>query len=190
MLAESITDDEPIEQGRECCAQMYEAHAAWEQWRATLAPGTQEARQSDRWYAHLAPPVIGTLEFWRRQMADPPYVYFATMIDGRGGSFACVKIGLAVDPMERLLQLQTGNPIRLILEAVVLSTPRMERQLHRHYRHMRGLGEWFIPNEGSGVLTDRAHEAANAQLRKFGSCGQHYLRTDLIKPILMPDEPR
>jgi hypothetical protein len=72
----------------------------------------------------------------RRDDADG-YVYWIGSDDGD------VKIGWALDPEKRLSELQTGNPCKLRVLAVVRGSKRDERALHAKLKEFRGLGEWF-----------------------------------------------
>ena len=70
------------------------------------------------------------------------YVYFIT--DGHGH----IKIGKADDVVQRLKELQTGNPYRLtVLLTVMLESPiyafELELELHKKFDEYRLEGEWF-----------------------------------------------
>ena len=72
----------------------------------------------------------------------PSYVYFIT--DNHGH----IKIGKADDTFERLKDLQTGNPYKLvILLSIRLSSPLdafdLECILHERFRKYQLEGEWF-----------------------------------------------
>lgn len=54
-----------------------------------------------------------------------------------------VKIGIARDPKDRLATLQTAQPGRLHLMAVMPGGRRKEQALHRKFRHRAVDGEWF-----------------------------------------------
>lgn len=61
-----------------------------------------------------------------------------------------VKIGLAVDPLRRVAELQTGNArrLRLFMKIGPLSEKRaaaIEKKLHRRFKEWRLVGEWFQP---------------------------------------------
>lgn len=70
-------------------------------------------------------------------------VYFIQA--GEGGP---IKIGRSVHPMKRLLSLQTGasEPLSL-LATIPAAGPRLEKELHREFAHLRLYGEWFAPGE-------------------------------------------
>ncbi len=55
------------------------------------------------------------------------------------------KIGVSVDPDERLKSLQSSNRATLTLEYTIhKNTPyKVESYLHRELRNYRGNGEWF-----------------------------------------------
>lgn len=71
--------------------------------------------------------------------AHGPYVY----VIQSGGRTGPVKIGFAGNPVERLAQLQTGNPNQLKLRLMVRGTKQHERELQRKARPYRINGEWF-----------------------------------------------
>jgi hypothetical protein len=54
-----------------------------------------------------------------------------------------VKIGIAVDVMKRMRDLQSANPKRLELLAVVEGCHKFERSLHRRFADLRHSDEWF-----------------------------------------------
>ena len=55
------------------------------------------------------------------------------------------KIGVSKHPSRRLLELQTGNPSELKLIDVFESEyPNLvEKGLHRHFKHLNAVGEWY-----------------------------------------------
>jgi hypothetical protein len=73
-----------------------------------------------------------------------------------------VKIGQAVDPFKRLVELQCGNPLELHLHSVMLATPITERGLHHKWRDKRTAGEWFAPKE---PILAKAAKWSTAQLQ-------------------------
>lgn len=69
-------------------------------------------------------------------------VYFITEIPYSG----CVKIGMTRGPVEkRMKQLQTGNPRKLCIIAVVYVRDALavEKQLHKKYTTRHNFGEWY-----------------------------------------------
>ncbi|WP_024693009.1 GIY-YIG nuclease family protein [Pseudomonas syringae] len=56
-----------------------------------------------------------------------------------------VKIGRAKDIERRKKGLQTGNPRKLLLLGWIRTDDdvRLEKEIHRHFSHLRGSGEWF-----------------------------------------------
>jgi hypothetical protein len=77
-------------------------------------------------------------ENYIRKGNDAKYLY--TISDDEGKYF---KVGVANNPAERLKQLQTGNPIRLRIEAVVPNEPHLEYIMHKSLAHRHVRGEWF-----------------------------------------------
>jgi len=65
------------------------------------------------------------------------YVYL--MQDGN-----MTKIGISIDPMERLHQLRAGNPkLELLYAKLVRSAAKTEKELHEKYDNKRIGREWF-----------------------------------------------
>lgn len=55
-----------------------------------------------------------------------------------------VKIGVAMDVEQRLYELQTGNPYNLVLIGKIPGGYRTEGILHKRFREMHIVREWFI----------------------------------------------
>lgn len=85
----------------------------------------------------MSKPVEAVINEWRA-VGVPQFVYFIQQ-----GDDGPVKIGTAVDPLERLRQLQPGNPVPLTIRYVVPGDHFVERALHRHFADFRLMGEWF-----------------------------------------------
>lgn len=60
-----------------------------------------------------------------------------------GGNVGGVKIGVAVDPIERLKVLQTGSPVPLNILASTDGGRELETEYHRQFADYRMHGEWF-----------------------------------------------
>lgn len=72
-----------------------------------------------------------------------------------------IKIGVAVDPFERLATLQQGNPCELELCGCICGDPHprsLEASLHARFAHARIRGEWF---ECTADLVDYMDEHCN-----------------------------
>ncbi len=84
-------------------------------------------------------------------MVENCYVYFIQETYTRTIRGECaVKIGLAVDPLRRVRELQTGNARRLhlLMKIGPMSDKRaaaIERKLHKRFKRWRLVGEWFEP---------------------------------------------
>lgn len=85
----------------------------------------------------MSKPVEAVINEWRAA-GVPQFVYFIQQ-----GDDGPVKIGTAADPLERLRQLQPGNPVPLTIRYVVPGDHPVERALHRHFADFRLTGEWF-----------------------------------------------
>jgi hypothetical protein len=71
-----------------------------------------------------------------------------------------VKVGIAQDIPQRIKQLQTGNPARLVLmhSIEIPSAPRWmveraERLIHAYLASERVSGEWFMGRKTRALLT-------------------------------------
>lgn len=66
-----------------------------------------------------------------------------------------VKIGFTAVSVERRLQaLQIGYPVRLHVLATIEADIIGEKQLHKHLRKFRMMGEWFGPREAIFLAID------------------------------------
>lgn len=79
---------------------------------------------------------------WLETRKKPGYVYFVQEEDG--GPF---KIGWAADPKRRLAGMQTGNPRKLCIRAMVSGRRSLERTMHDRFAGHRLAGEWFTSCE-------------------------------------------
>jgi hypothetical protein len=82
-----------------------------------------------------------------------------------------IKIGVSVDPLKRLPQLQTNQPQRLsIVYAVRVADPyAVERAAHARLKPRRAQGEWFNINR------DEAIEAIDAEIAASGMSPEVFL---------------
>lgn len=108
-------------------------------------PGSRRARIT-WWYltSTLEQPIPepgackdGVEEDEQGPFSTPAWVY---LMEGENG---LVKIGFAIDPVERLIQLQRASPMQLKLVLVIPGGRTMEAQLHHEFRHFRSRGEWY-----------------------------------------------
>jgi len=72
---------------------------------------------------------------------DDQLVYFA----GRGDT---VKIGISVNPKERIRNLQVASPDRLTLLATQEGGKEVELELHERFKADHIMGEWFKMSDG------------------------------------------
>lgn len=61
----------------------------------------------------------------------------------RSSGSKLVKIGYAVNPGQRVRELQTGSPGKLAVAWSIPGRERLERELHRRFAEHRKNGEWF-----------------------------------------------
>jgi excisionase family DNA binding protein len=69
------------------------------------------------------------------------FVYF---IQAESGGL--IKIGTALDPLVRLINLQSGSPLRLVILGCLRGGRTLEQALHREFAGQRQHFEWFEPN--------------------------------------------
>ncbi len=97
--------------------------------------------------------------WWREQGAagcqigsapSHSFIYFVRPVGGGN-----IKIGVSVDPYERLETLQNGSPVKLELIGYVAGSIADEAAMHQRFARMRLHGEWFSPEgELLSFLTD------------------------------------
>lgn len=99
------------------------------------------------------------LEYWPSVVDRPLFVYFVQEEDG-----GPVKIGQAQNPLVRLTELQTGNPRRLTIRALVVAAVGTERSLHLLWGSTARIrGEWFGDGHEDRIL-ELARQASAAQI--------------------------
>lgn len=96
-----------------------------------------------RWLKELGD--AGKLEPFRGTWITNPEVGQVYFIQAESGG--PIKIGKAVDPWQRLSQLQTGRHEKLHVLAVMPGGLDAEKQLHKKFAAHRVMGEWFMPDE-------------------------------------------
>lgn len=82
------------------------------------------------------------------------YIYFAQSGDA-------VKIGRAVDPCQRVRDLQTAHAGELVLLAAVAGHQSLEGAIHTRFAHLRTRGEWFRLDENLVAFIDLVQRGAN-----------------------------
>lgn len=73
--------------------------------------------------------------------SDISFVYFIASASGP------IKIGKAINPMQRMKELQTSSPERLNLLGVLFGDIILEQKLHLEFKELRLTGEWFRREE-------------------------------------------
>lgn len=58
-----------------------------------------------------------------------------------------IKIGYTNNIRKRLQDLQSGNPRKLEVMAIIEGDCDFERVLHNHFREYKTTGEWFKPSK-------------------------------------------
>lgn len=82
-----------------------------------------------------------------------------------------VKIGLALDPVKRIAQLQTGSPVKLRIRSLVYHVDDdFEKLLHQTFDYSRRWGEWFDVNEDilNFMEVFKFGNWGNPEIRKYG----------------------
>lgn len=77
------------------------------------------------------------------------------------------KIGFSSDPKKRLTSLQTSNPYKLELSAIIDGDIIKEKELHEKFKEFSLLGEWFKYNQS---------------IMEFFNSENYYLDYPTIKP--------
>ena len=72
-----------------------------------------------------------------------------------GGYLGPIKIGLSSNPVQRVHDLQVGNPEELTLLAVMVGEESEEARLHARFSKHHIRGEWFKPSDSIWSLIDR-----------------------------------
>jgi hypothetical protein len=111
-------------------------HRKWFRGDATLLEmrGWRLRQKKDRRWTHIER--VRNIPKMQRNVNGWCYLYAV-----RAGEF--VKFGRAVDPVDRLEELQSGHPERLLLLAAVPIHANFERVVHEHFRDKSAGGEWF-----------------------------------------------
>lgn len=92
----------------------------------------------------------------------------------RSGKY--VKIGYSKNPKKRLDELQTGNPEKLKLIAVMQGNLQTEKSLHDLYSNKRIRGEWFryIGDLKASIMSINNQESPEVtDIRSFQRAGEH-----------------
>jgi hypothetical protein len=85
---------------------------------------------------------------WKAILGDSAnFVYFIG-----SPSFSAIKIGVARDPRQRLMDLQIGNPFELHIISILPGGMPMESAFHRRMGDARRRGEWFDGPAVEGLL--------------------------------------
>lgn len=120
-------------------------------WRRAKWVATEPPLPSDR-NIYLTTP-------GKKQYRNDQTVYFIQSIYG-----GPIKIGVAVDVVSRLKQIQNMSPVPLKLLATEAGGKERESRLHEQFSQYRLYGEWFEPTKE--LLS---HIAAQGQFRKNGA---------------------
>lgn len=85
-------------------------------------------------------------------------VVYLVQAGPRGGP---VKIGYSRTPLKRIRKMQTGNPRRLRLLAVIDGPRSLERRIQETFKLDRVNGEWFRPSADMFAAFDLPWEPAS-----------------------------
>lgn len=60
-----------------------------------------------------------------------------------------IKFGVSNNPVDRCKTLQTGNPfkITLLFQVPYSDSSSTEKDVHKYFKNIRGIGEWFKIDE-------------------------------------------
>jgi hypothetical protein len=79
------------------------------------------------------------LAFWAQRLGDKALLVYVIQAHDGGP----VKVGMANDVLARMRTLQTGNPSKLEVRAVMPGSRKLEWNFHHRFRDHRAYGEWF-----------------------------------------------
>lgn len=95
------------------------------------------------------------------------YIYFIKEEENNN-----VKIGVSVNPVQRLQELQTGSPYKLIMIGFIEGGADEEKNIHREFaeERIRENGEWFRPSERlTTYIKQRIETSADYHLNSYDS---------------------
>jgi hypothetical protein len=100
------------------------------------------------------------------------YIYFFSVVVNQHMKEEYVKIGHTVNPEQRLKTLQTGCPLEINIEALLLVYSQdlaqlAETSIHKKLKLNRVKGEWFR-------LDSRLHRFIKCELKYLGFNGVNY----------------
>lgn len=84
---------------------------------------------------------------------DPQHQYTYAIAAVSGGEIQAIKLGIALDPEQRLRNLQTGSPVELRLLGTIPAGPAVEALLHTVFKAQLLRGEWYSPDIYDDVTT-------------------------------------
>lgn len=96
------------------------------------------------------PPVVIPASSTKVKARTTRFVYFIQDSNG------FIKIGVSVDPKNRLADLQVSHPYKLTLLGTIPGGIKEERSIHTLFAECRVGGEWFKPNEALSVYIQQA----------------------------------
>ena len=95
------------------------------------------------------------------------YIYFVQEEENNN-----IKIGVSVNPVQRLQELQTGNSNKLIMIGFIEGGADEENNIHREFaeERIRENGEWFRPSERlTNYIKQRIEKSVDYHLNRNGS---------------------
>ena len=84
------------------------------------------------------------------------------------------KIGYSQDAQSRLVQLQTSNPFKLKLKAVISGDAKLEKEIHNKFKEFKLRGEWFEYNS----IIKGFFEYYNIYITECDICGEKHTSTE------------
>lgn len=99
------------------------------------------------------------------------YVYFIATRNRTQGDRLVVKIGKAKNPLDRMSELQVGNPQQLRLLGKIRCSNdeqayQTERHIHRIFKRKKLHGEWFALTDADVRMTIRCMLTATSMQRR------------------------
>jgi len=96
-----------------------------------------------------------------------------------------VKIGFAANPIARMAECQTGNPIQLHLIRTIEGGRSEEAWFHREFRHLHLRGEWFTFDHRMMSCLPAIEQKSPASIDPPDDAGAN-VRTEI--PLYSPSE--
>ena len=129
--------------------------------RQLTAEGLEAELKRDDLTGAMRAYYLGALyKLQKRTIHRPLHLYFILAKRGIIPKYSGhVKIGIACNPYARVKTLQTGNPYKLKVLAVIKHAANIEGDIHKRLAHLHVRGEWFEYTEEIDELIEELYYA-------------------------------